>query len=1287
MSDLRHGHSEASVNSAGNRSVPDEPIALIGISCRLPGAAGPRQLWDLLRDGRSAVTETPGDRRGGLEGSGSDEPSALRWGAFLADVDRFDAGFFGIGPREAAAMDPQQRLALELSWEAFEDAGMRPETFRSHDTAVFLGVASGDYTLLLDRQGPAARTPHTVAGTQRGMTANRVSYALGLRGPSLTVDAGQASSLAAVHLACESLRRGDSDLAVAGGVHLNLLPDTAHAMAGLGALSPDGRCFTFDERANGYVRGEGGAMVVLKPLSRALADGDLVHCVLLGSALNNDGGGEGLTVPTRAAQEEVMRRACERAGVDPAHVQYVELHGSGTRVGDPVEAAALGAVFGAGRPAGRSPLHIGSVKTNVGHLEAAAGVVGLVKVALSLRHGTLPPSLNFRTPNPLIDLDALRLRMVTDGLPWAEADGTRLAGVSSFGLGGTNCHVVLSQPPASAEGARATADGGSGVVPWVLSAAAPEALRAQADRLRSYLAEEPDAAPADVARSLATTRATWEHRAVLVAADREEFLRALTAAAEPGGVDPALVRGSVGAEGGITFVYPGQGSQWDGMAQELLESSPVFRERVEECDRALRPHVDWSLLDVLRGTPGAPSLERVDVVQPVLWAMMLALTEVWGSFGVRPDAVVGHSQGEIAAACVAGALDIEDAAKIVALRSRALGRLAGTGAMATVSLPLEQVRDRLERGWDGVEIAAVNGPASTVVSGSPESVDRLLAEYEAEGVWVRAIPVDYASHSSDVEVLRDTVLAELAGITPHRSRIPFCSTVTGAITDTTELDADYWYRNLRRPVRMETATRHLLEAGHRTFVEVSPHPVLTVALQQTVGAAAAVTGTLRRGEGGPRRLLDSVARLHVRGVRVDWQPALRPGAGRRLRLPTYPFQRQSYWLDGEDRREPAGADRREPAAADRRESVTADRRVPGAETGSPAPEPARHGHGELRDLVRQHAAAVLGHPDPGLVDTSRRFKDLGFNSLDAVNLLERLTAATGVLLSPTLIFDHPTPALLAERLRTELADERTDAGAAPVRGPRSHDDDPIAIVGMGCRYPGGVRSPEDLWQLVTEGRDAISGLPEGRGWDLEHLHDAGPDAGESGRTYTRGGGFLHDADLFDAGFFGVSPREAEAMDPQQRLLLEVSWEALERAGIRPEALKGSPAGVFTGVMANGYRPAPSRVPVGFEGHMLTGNETSVASGRVAYVLGLEGPAVSVDTACSSSLVALHLAVQSLRRGECSMALAGGVTVMATPATLVEMGRQGALSPDGRCRSFGEGAEGTGFGEGCGVLVL
>ncbi|MFF2120242.1 beta-ketoacyl synthase N-terminal-like domain-containing protein [Kitasatospora sp. NPDC058184] len=1266
------------MNSAGNRSVPEEPIALVGISCRLPGAAGPRQLWDLLRDGRSAVTETPDDRRGGPGGPGDDEPSALRWGAFLEDVDRFDAGFFGIGPREAAAMDPQQRLALELSWEAFEDAGIRPETWRSQDTAVFLGVASGDYGLLLDRRGPAARTPHTVAGTQRGMTANRVSYALGLHGPSLTVDAGQASSLAAVHLACESLRRGDSALAVAGGVHLNLLPDTAHAMAGLGALSPDGRCFTFDERANGYVRGEGGAMVVLKPLGRALADGDPVYGVLLGSALNNDGGGEGLTVPARAGQEEVLRRACARAGVDPAHVQYVELHGTGTRVGDPVEAAALGAVFGAARTAGQSPLHVGSVKTNVGHLEAAAGVVGLVKVALSLQHATLPPSLGFRTPNPLIDMDALRLRMVTDRLPWTGADGTRLAGVSSFGLGGTNCHVVLSQPPAPAVDTRASADGGSGVVPWVLSGATAEALRAQADRLRSYVAEEPDAEPADVALALATTRATREHRAVVVAADREEFLRALTAAAEPGGVDPALVRGSVAEDGEVTFVYPGQGSQWDGMARELLDTSAVFRERMEQCDRALRPHVDWSLLDVLRGTPDAPPLERVDVVQPVLWAMMLALTEVWGSFGVRPDAVVGHSQGEIAAACVAGALSVEDGAKIVALRSRALGRLAGTGAMATVSLPVAQVRDRLERGWDGVEIAAVNGPVSTVVSGPPGSVDRLLAEYEAEGVWVRAIPVDYASHSGDVEVLRDALLTELAGITPRRSRIPFCSTVTGEITDTTELDAGYWYRNLRRPVRMETATRHLLEAGHRTFVEVSPHPVLTVALQQTVGAAAAVTGTLRRGEGGPRRLLDSVARLHVRGARVDWQPALRTGSGRRLRLPTYPFQRQSYWLDGEDRRETVVADGRGPAVADRREPF-------GAETGAPAPGPSRPGHGELTGLVREHAAAVLGHPEPGLVDTSRRFKDLGFDSLDAVNLLERLTAATGVPLPPTLIFDHPTPALLAEWLRTELAGERTDTGTAPLHTP--HDDEPIAIVGMGCRYPGGVRSPEDLWRLVSEGRDAISGLPEGRGWDLEHLYDPDPDAGEGGRTYTRGGGFLHDADLFDAGFFGVPPREAEAMDPQQRLLLEVSWEALERAGIRPDTLKGSATGVFTGVMTSGYRPAPARVPVEFEGHVLTGNESSVASGRVSYVLGLEGPALSVDTACSSSLVALHLAVQSLRRGECSMALAGGVTVMAAPATLIEFARHRGLSPDGRCRAFGEGAEGTGFGEGCGVLVL
>ncbi|MEU5050467.1 SDR family NAD(P)-dependent oxidoreductase [Streptomyces sp. NPDC021096] len=1314
------------MNTSEENLTQEDHIAVVGLSCRLPRAAGPAEFWRLLSRGESAIGEVPPGRWPEDALSAADLPDELRdrtrRGGFLDDVDQFDAGFFGISPREAAVMDPQQRLVLELSWEALEDAGIVSGQWRGGPTGIFIGAASNDYATLLDRSGTATRSPHAVAGAQRGIIANRVSYALGLRGPSLTVDAGQASSLAAVHMACESLRRGESHLALAGGVHLNLLPDAAIGMARLGALSPDGRCHTFDARANGYVRGEGGAVVVLKPLSRALADGDSVYCVIRGSAVNNDGGGDGLTVPNRSAQEDVLRLAYERAGIGPDQVRYVELHGTGTKVGDPVEAAALGAVLGAPRT-DASPLLVGSAKTNVGHLEAAAGVVGLVKTALCIKHRNLAPSLNFTTPHPDIPLAEWKLRVVTDARAddavWGGEAGSFVAGVSSFGIGGTNCHVVVSEPPAGGE-RESRGTGGDGVVPWVVSGRTPLALRAQAGHLREFLADAPGLRPADVALSLATTRGAWEHRAVVIASEQEEFTRALDAVAADG-TDAALVRGTAGAPGKTVFVYPGQGSQWAGMARELLAGSPVFRDRIAACDQALRPYVDWSLTDVLNEAPGAPALERVDVVQPTLWAVMIALTDVWRSFGVHPDAVVGHSQGEIAAAYVAGALSLEDSARIVALRSLALARLAGTGAMATLSVPVEQVRDKLRTAEGRLEVAAVNGPFSTVVSGSAQAVEHLVAECEAEGSWARVIPVDYASHSADVEVLREELLEALAGIAPRSGEVAFYSTVSGEALDTAELTADYWYGNLRRPVRFEDATRTLLEHGHRTFVEVSAHPVLTTALQPTVDGQATgdgrthpatVVGTLRRDEGGLRRLLTSVAQLYVRGVDVDWRAGLGDGPARRVALPTYRFQRQRHWLEGTARVGAAEApfwqaveradavaladalgmdeERRTalrevlPALADwRRTHLVTPPASPEEAAAEPGDRVRALGREELADLVRSTAAAVLGHAGPEAVDPTRTFKDLGFDSVGVVEFLERLTAATGLPLSPTLIFNFPTPGLLADRLRAEATGEHRDAAVAR-RGPVD-DQEPIAIIGMACRYPGGVNSPEDLWHLVSEGTDAISGFPTERGWDLDALYDPDPDPYASGKFYATGGGFLHEAGRFDAAFFGISPVEAAAMDPQQRLLLENAWEAMERAGIDPGTLRGSDTGVFAGVMRNNYEPPV--VPVEYEGHLLTGNENSVASGRIAYTFGLEGPAITVDTACSSSLVATHLAVQALRRGECGMALAGGATVMATPRTMVEFSRRRGLSADGRCRAFASTANGTGFAEGSAMLLL
>ncbi|WP_328301310.1 SDR family NAD(P)-dependent oxidoreductase [Streptomyces sp. NBC_00435] len=931
----------------------DEAVAIVGVSCRLPGAIGIAEFWNLLSGGRDAVTEIPGDRRSGISDSVRFD-GGTRFGAFLDGVGDFDAGFFGISAREAAAMDPQQRLVLELTWTALEDAGIVPADLAGSAASVFVGSLREDYTSLVLSGGDAAITQHTNTGTHRGIIANRVSYALDLRGPSVVVDTAQSSSLVAVHLAAQSVRSGESPVAVVAGVNLNLLAEGALGAQRFGGLSPDGRSYVFDARANGYVRGEGAVVMVLKPLTAALADGDDVYAVLRGSAANNDGATPALTVPDPRAQERVIRAALRRAEITPDQVQYVELHGTGTPVGDPVEAAALGAVFAGRRVDGTTgeadPLPVGSVKTNVGHLEGAAGITGLLKTVLGIRHRQLPASLNFDTPNPDIPLEELGLRVNTELSDWPHPDRPLIAGVSSFGMGGTNAHVVLSEPPVTGHAptdhaptdARAVAGPAARPVPVPVSGRTPAALRAHAALLR-----DADPAPHDLGYSLATTRTALRHRAVVLASNAED-LRA------------------------------------------------------------------------------------------------------------------------------------------------------------------------------GLDAVANGEPAPNVVS------------------------------------------------------------------------------------------------------EADPG---------------------RHDESEPAAL----AAAYVRGEDVDWTAAYAGTGARRVRLPGYPFQRERFWTG--EHRTPRGAGR----------------------TGTATTDAAA--------LVRTQVAEALGSGDPDGLVLDTNFRDLGFSSLMTVELIENLSAATGTSLSSGLLFDHPTPQDLITYF-TGTGIEPVDAASDPRApgpsrregDPSGHDEDAIAIVGMACRFPGGIESPEDLWRVVTEERDVIGAFPADRGW-------------QPGEGYSRVGGFIDTAAEFDAAFFGISPREALAMDPQQRLLLQTTWEALERAGIDPRSLRGSRTGVFVGGTASDYGPRMHEAGDEVKGYVLTGTTTSVLSGRIAYQFGFVGPTLTVDTACSSSLVALHLAVRALRDGDASAAVAGGVTVMATPGMFEEFSRQHGLADDGRCKPFSADADGTGWAEGVGMLVL
>ncbi|WP_420831576.1 type I polyketide synthase [Amycolatopsis lexingtonensis] len=1697
--------------AVATESSSDEPIAIVGMSCRFPGGVtSPEDLWRLLDDGVDAIGEFPADRGWDVEALYDPEPQPgktyVRAGGFLDGAADFDPGFFGISPREALAMDPQHRLLLEAAWEAFERAGIDPGTLRGSRTGVFAGLMYHDYGPLLS-DGADDVEGFLGVGNSGSVASGRIAYTFGLEGPAVTVDTACSSSLVGLHLAVQSLRSGECTMALAGGATVMATPGTFVEFSHQRGLSRDGRCKAFSADADGAGWAEGVGMLLVERLSDARRLGHPVLAVVRGTAVNQDGASNGLTAPNGPSQQRVIRAALANAGLRPSDVDVVEAHGTGTSLGDPIEADALLATYGQDRA---HPLLLGSVKSNIGHAQAAAGVAGVVKMVLALGHDTVPRTLHASTPTPHVDWSSGAIRLLAEPEPWPSTGRPRRAAVSSFGISGTNAHVILEAAPAVEQAAveRVVPP----VVPWVFSARSAEAVRAQAALV--------DGDPLDVGFSLVTTRALFEHRTVVLDGD------AITGVARPGRR--------------VVFVFPGQGSQWTGMGRELLGSSPVFAARMAECAAALEPFVDWKLLDALDG-----DLERVDVVQPVLWAVMVSLAEVWRSYGVEPDAVVGHSQGEIAAAVVAGGLSLEDGARVVALRSKAILRLSGLGGMVSLAAPVERARELIAP-WDGrISVAAVNGPSSVVVSGEASALDELLASAD---VRARRIAVDYASHSAQVEMLADELMSVLAEVKPRSGRIPFVSAVTGEVLDTAGLDAAYWYRNLREPVRFDQAIGGLLDSGHTAFVECSAHPVLTAGVEETADAREVVaTGTLRRDDGGADRLARSLAEAFVAGVPVDWTVVFRGTGAARVELSTYPFRHRRFWPSeaeprsanpvddrfwdaleradlselgvGEEQREaldsvlpvlsswrrrsqekstvdgwryrvtwrplrPAaakltgrwllvvpedGADPLEtslaaqgadvarlvvdpaadratlagllgehqdvtgvlsllaaatgrhpaypavplahaatvtlvqalgdagveaplwvatrgalstgpadpavdpeqalvwglgpvvgqehpgrwgglidlPATGDAGDRVAAVLAAPAGEdqlavrasgvlarrlahatdggtakawrprgtvlvtggtgalgahvarwlarggaehviltgrrgldapgapelvaelerhcrvtvstvdladraalaalladvpltavvhtaaalddalleqltldqvehvlrvkaeaavnlhelthdrdldafvlfssfggmfgaagqgnyapgnafvdalarrrraeglpatavvwghwaaggmatgaveermlsrgvpamdpdlaiaalqrvldhdetsavvvdidwarvvavSGTPSPlfreipevrrlvaEAAPEAATDFLGVVRAQVAAVLGYDSGADVDADRAFRDLGFDSVTAIELRNRLQAATGRRLPATLVFDYPNPEALARHLGGGAET------AAPVTAAKT--DEPLAIVAMSCRFPGGVGSPDDLWRMLDAGGEGISGFPADRGWDLAGLFDPDPDA--PGKTYVREGGFLDDVADFDPAFFGISPREALAMDPQQRLLLETSWEAFESAGITPAGLRGSRTGVFVGASTSSYGAGLAEPPEGTEGHLLTGTSMSVTAGRLAYTYGTEGPAVTLDTACSSSLVALHMAGQSLRSGESDLAIAGGVTVMASPAPFVLFSRQRGLAKDGRCKAFSADADGMGMAEGIGMVVL
>ncbi|GAA4526123.1 type I polyketide synthase [Amycolatopsis samaneae] len=1085
----------------------DEPIAIVGMACRYPGGvSSPDELWHAVLNEVDAVSEFPADRGWDL-GSVYDPDGAApnttytREGGFLHDAGEFDAAFFGIGPNEATTMDPQQRLLLETCWEAIERAGIDPGSLKGSPTGVFAGLMYHDYAY------------NTSAGA---IASGRVSYVLGLEGPAVTVDTACSSSLVALHSAIQALRSGDCALALAGGVTVMATPDMYVEFSRQRGLARDGRCRAFSGDAEGTGLSEGAGVLLVERLSDARRNGHPVLAVVRGSAINQDGASNGLTAPNGPSQRRVIRQALAAAGLSTMDVDAVEAHGTGTTLGDPIEAQALLATYGRDRDEQR-PLWLGSLKSNLGHTQAAAGVGGIIKMVQAIRHGVLPKTLHVAEPTPQVDWSAGAVRLLTEARAWPDSGRPRRGAVSSFGISGTNGHVIIEQAPAAdgPEAARDDREGGEGrgPLPWLLTAKSAEALAGQARRLRAF-AGEPGADPGDVGFSLATTRARFGHRAVVLGRDRAGQLDGLDALIG-GGAAGNVVRGTAVRDPKVVFVFPGQGSQWTGMGRELYETSEVFRAEVSACAKAFEPFLDWSLLEVLRGDDGAPSLDRIDVVQPALFAMMVSLAALWRSYGVEPASVVGTSQGEVAAACVAGAISLADGARMIAERSKLFAeRLIGHGELGSVALPVEEVTERLTR-WEGrLFLAGVNSPALVTVAGDSEALGEFEAELTAEGVRARRVATSVATHCARVEAVAGELREILAPVVPRRAAIPIYSTVTGGLLEPGAMDPAYWYASTREPVLFADATRALFEDGHQVFVEVSPHPVLGVGVQETLadaGAEVAVVGSLRRAHGDVDRFTTSLAEAQVRGVEVDWTENF--GAARRIELPTYAFQRRRYWT----RDEQAGGD------AGSLGLTAVDHPLLGA----------------VVPAVDSDALTFLGRLSPGthpwLADHGVR----GTVLLPGTAFAELVTRA-----ADEAGCDHieelalHVPLLPAERggvaLRVELG-EADDAGRRPVRVRSRAEDEPGApwiLHAEGTVARGGAERSFDLTQWPPAGASpiVIDGAYEALG---EQGYDYGPAFRGLRAAWRRGDELFAEVELpervrAEAGRFGLHPALLDA---------------------------------------------------------------------------------------------------------------------------------------------------------------
>ncbi|AFY58526.1 polyketide synthase family protein [Rivularia sp. PCC 7116] len=991
-----------------------EPIAIVGIGCRFPGGVNnPRSYWNLLRDGVDAIREIPSQRWDidAYYHENPDIPGKMYslYGGFLEDVDKFDPQFFGISPREARSMDPQQRLLLEVTWEALENAGLAPESLKNSQTGSFVGICFDDYSRLSFNSGDYSRIDaYSSLGNARSIAVGRLAYIMGWKGPTMQLDTACSSSLLGVHLACQSLRNRECNLAVAGGVNLILSPETSIALCKLKALATDGRCKTFDASANGYVRGEGCGIVVLKRLSEALAQGNPIYALIRGSAVNHDGHSNGLTAPNGNAQEALIRQALKNARVEPSQIQYVEAHGTGTTLGDPIEVLALGEVLSEGRSQ-QQPLSIGSVKTNFGHLESAAGIASLIKVVLTLQHQQIPPSLHFQQPNPYIPWDKLPVTVATELNDWTQTG--QFAGVSAFGMSGTNVHTILEAAPQASHKQREIE---RPLNLLALSAKSEKALLRLIQRYQEFLDDNLHALIADICFTANTGRSHFDYRIAAVAESTIELRKQLDSFISNQD-NPGLIKRDLNIKERpkIAFLFTGQGSQYINMGRELYETQPVFRQALDSCDEILRPYLQQSLLEILYPAPviDAAKIDETAYTQPAIFAIEYALYQLWKSWGIEPDVVMGHSVGEYVAACVAGVFSLSDGLKLIAARGRLMQSLPPQGKMAAVFTDEIQVKAEIAS-KENVSIAAINNQNNTVISGDTKAVNAVVAALEAKGIKTTQLNVSHAFHSPLMEPILEDFADIAQNITYFEPQIKLVSNVTNQLAFSEIASPQYWVNHIIQPVRFAASMKILDELGYQVFVECGAKPILLGMGRHCLSTDCNVwLPSLRPGISDSQQMLHSLGQLYVNGVSVNWCGFENNYQRQVLELPTYPFERESYWINTDlhlqrQEKKPQSQKIETQFLQQLQQTVLSERL------------------NVLITHIQNEAARVLGMNSLPVPQTG--FFDMGMDSLMAVELKRRLESSLKQSLSTTLAFNYPTIEKLAEYLLTKIFSEELE---------------------------------------------------------------------------------------------------------------------------------------------------------------------------------------------------------------------------------------------------------------------